>query len=150
MQLLDSPKLLIALFAAIIGLAATVAAIRTRAAIRLSRPIIAFAIFPPLAMLGLFYSLAIHMRQSLGAWPNSIGERGFPPLLAAHSHIATGYFVILLLLSMFVLPVAVLLCLSVPRWRSFVPYLALYGLLFLVCWGLMQLAPEPFLYWWRD
>ena len=48
------------------------------------------------------------------------------------------------------LPVAILLCLFVPRWKRFVPYFALYRLLFVVCWGLMQLAPEPFLYWWRD
>ena len=37
-----------------------------------------------------------------------------------------------------------------PCWRRFLRYWALYALVFWVCWGLMQLAPEPFLYWWRD
>ena len=101
-------------------------------------------------MLGLFYSLAIHMHQSLGAWPTSIGERGFPPLLLTHATITATYFAVLLLLGIFVLPVAILVCLLVPRWKRFVPYFALYALLFVFCWGLMQLAPEQFLYWWRD
>ena len=150
MQLSLSPTTLVAVFAAMVGLIALVPAYRRRASLNLARPGIALAIFPPLAMLGLFYSLAIHMRQSLGAWPSSIGERGFPPLLVAHAHIASSYFVALLLLSMFVLPVIILLCLFVPPWKRFIPYFALFGLLFVICWGLMQLAPEPFLHWWID
>ena len=98
----------------------------------------------------MFYSLAIQMHQSLGAWPTSIDERGFPPLLVTHATVATGYFGILLLFGIFVLPVAILVCLLAPRWRRFVPYFAMYALVFVVCWGLMQLASEPFLYWWRD
>jgi len=145
-----SPITLVAIFAAIVGLVALAPAYRRRAALSLARPGIAIAIFPPLAMLGLFYSLAIHMRQSLGAWPSSIGNRGFSPLLVAHADIVSRYSVALLLLSLFVLPVVILVCLLVPRWKRFVPYLVLYALLYLVCWGLMLLAPEPFLNWWWD
>lgn len=101
-------------------------------------------------MLGLFYSLAFHMRRSLGGWPTSIGERGFPPLLLTHANITVDIFVVLLLSSFFLVPAAIVVCLIVQRWRRFVPYLASYAVLFFVCWGLMQFAPEPFLYWWRD
>jgi hypothetical protein len=101
-------------------------------------------------MLGLFYSLAIHMRESLGAWPVSIGETGFSPLLATQATITVDLFVALLLSTVFIVPVAIIVCLFVPRWRRCVPYLILYTVLFFVCWGCMQLSPKPFLYLWRD
>jgi len=100
-------------------------------------------------MLGLFYSLAMHMYQSLGSWPAAIGERSFPPSLITHANITVDIFIILFF-SIFILPVPIIVCLFVKRWRRFVPYFALYALLFIICWGLMQLAPEQFLYWWRD
>src|SRR6266542_5539337 len=112
---------------------------------RASRTGIVASALPSLLMLGLFYSLEVHMRQSLGAWPTSIGERGFPPLLLAHANITTTYFVVIFAVSFLVLPVAILVCLLVPKWRRVVPYLALYALLFVVCWGLTQFAPGPFL-----
>jgi hypothetical protein len=90
------------------------------------------------------------MHRSLGGWPTSIGERGFPPSLVTHVDLAVYYFEALILLGLFVWPLVFLLCLVVPRWRRVVPYLACYALIFLVCWGLMQLAPAQFLYWWRD
>src|SRR6185295_6957138 len=60
-------------------------------------------------MLALFYSLALHMHQSLGGWPTSIGERGFSPALVAHSWIAMNVF-ILLFFSLFGLPIPILIC----------------------------------------
>jgi NADH:ubiquinone oxidoreductase subunit 3 (subunit A) len=117
---------------------------------RTSRTGIIVSASPGLLALGLFYSLAIHMHRSLGGWPSGIGEAGFPPALLAHATIATSYFWILLLLSIFTLPVAILVCLLVPRWRHLVPYFALYALVFIVSIVLMQLAPEQYLYWWRD
>ena len=101
-------------------------------------------------MLCLFYSLALHMYRSLGGWPTSIGERGFPASLIAHAYLAMYFFIALIWFGILVLPVAILVSLMSPSWRRFVPYFALYALAFLVCWGLMLLAPEPFLYWWRD
>ena len=115
-----------------------------------SRIAIFSAALPSVLMLALFYSLAIHMRRSLGGWPNSIGEDGFPPSLLGHSAVTILFFEILLLINLFVVPVAIVTCATVKRWRCFVPYLALFVFLFVVSWGLMQLAPEPFLYWWRD
>ncbi len=111
---------------------------------------IVISVLPGLFALGLFYSLAFHMHHSLGGWPTSIGERGFPPALLIHATVATSYFWILILLSIFILPVAILVCLLVSRWRHFVLYFVLYAFVFVVSIVLMQLAPEPFLYWWRD
>jgi hypothetical protein len=51
---------------------------------------------------------------------------------------------------MFFLPVPILVCLLVERWRHLVFYFAVYAGLFLTCWALMQLAPTQFLYWWSD
>ena len=117
---------------------------------RASRTGIVVSALPSIVMLGLFYSLAFHMHQSLGGWPTSIGERGFPPLLVTHANIAVDFFSALVLLSLLVLPVAIVVCLLVERWKRFVRYLALYALLFVVCWACMQLAPPQFLNWWWD
>ena len=115
-----------------------------------SRTGVIVSALPNLLLLGLFYSLALHMFHSLGRWPSSIGDQGFPASLVAHGNVTMYYFVALIWLGMFVWPLAVLLCLLVPRWRRVVPYLGLYAVLFLGCWALMQLAPEQFLNWWRD
>jgi hypothetical protein len=100
-------------------------------------------------MLVLFYSLAVHMYRSLGAWP-SIGEEGFPRLLVVHADIAVNFFIILLLFTLFAVPVAIFVCAFVRRWRHLILYLGLYAALFFLGWGLMQLAPKPFLNWWWD
>ena len=101
-------------------------------------------------MLGLFYALAWHMHASLGAWPTSIGERGFSPALLTHSQIATSCFSMLLLASMFAWPVAFILCSFVRPWRRWTAYLSVYFLSVGSCIGLMLLAPARFLYWWWD
>jgi hypothetical protein len=90
------------------------------------------------------------MRQSLSGWPSSIGEAGFPRLLVTHADITVNFFKVSFLSAFFAVPVAVFVCFIIRRWRYLIPYLALYGMLFFVCWGMMQLAPEPFLNWWRD
>ena len=115
-----------------------------------SRTGITIAALPGVVMLALFYSLALHMHQSLGGWPASIGERGFPPALVLHSAVTVSTFIVLLL-SLFVLPIPILICLFVERWRYFVVYLAVYAGVFLLCFALTQFAaPAQFLYWWRD
>jgi len=98
-------------------------------------------------MLAIFYSLAIHMRYSLGAWPHSIGDVGFPATLITHGRWAWKYCEWLLLASMVFLPVGILVCLLVPLWRGYLRCFAVYALLYLICWGLMLLAPAPFLNW---
>lgn len=108
------------------------------------------SVAPSLVLLLLFYSLALHMRQSLGSWPASIGERGFPGPLLLHATITIHYFIALLLGTLFVWPVAFLVCALVRRWRGWVVYLSVHALAFAVCAGCMELAPTPFLYWWHD
>ena len=117
---------------------------------RVSRKGIVLSLLPNVAMLILFFSLAAHMYWSLGGWPTSIGERGFPPPLIAHVYVTSYFFMALIWFGMFIWPTAMLFCAVIRECRSAVPYLLLYALLFLGCWGLMQLAPERFLYWWRD
>jgi len=108
------------------------------------------ATFPALIMLTLFYSLAIHMRQSLGAWPTGIGERGFPAVLITHGAIAINYFTVLVVVSVFAWPVAFLICVLVRRWRGCFYYLGVYAFACLACFGAMLLAPAQFLNWWWD
>jgi hypothetical protein len=116
---------------------------------KISRAGIVASSAPGLVVLTLFYSLVFHMRQSLGSWPASIGTRGFPPLLVAHAEITVAFFGLLLLSSVFVAPGAIAVCVATPRWRRNAGYFLIYVVMFFVCWGLMQLAPGQFLYWWR-
>jgi len=149
MQTSVSPILLVAALAGILALVAIVVAFRMRPA-KQSRIAVAAAVLPALLMLSLFYSLAIHMHQSLGAWPSSIGERGFPARLVIHGSIAAHYFTILALVSIFAWPVTFLLCALIRRWRVCVYYLGVYAFACLVCFAAMLLAPAQFLNWWWD
>ena len=101
-------------------------------------------------MLGLFYGLAFHMYLSLGGWPNSIGERGFPGTLVLHSRVTWKLCEFLALVTVFAAPIALIVCLFVRRWRIGAPYLAAYLVFSFACWGLMMLAPARFLNWWWD
>ena len=105
---------------------------------------------PNVSFVVLFYSLVIHMRLSLGGWPTSIGDRGFPEPLIVHEHIVLYLFEALFLLAISALPFGILLSLLVARWRRFAPYLALYVMFYGITWGLVLLAPAPFLDWWWD
>lgn len=149
MQTAPHPILLLMLAAGILGLVAIGVALRLGAG-KYSRAFAVVAALPALTMLGLFYSLAIHMHRSLGRWPSSIGMDGFPASLTIHANIAAGYFSILLLVGIFVWPVVFLLCLFVRRWRRCLYYLGVYALACFVCFGAMLLGPSPFLYWWWD
>jgi hypothetical protein len=111
---------------------------------------VTIAALPGLTMLALSYSLAIHMRQTLGGWPAAIGERGFPPALVVHCAVAVN-FSIALFLTLFILPIPILVCLFVERWRRFAVHLAVYAGIFILCFAITQVAaPAGFLYWWRD
>ena len=111
---------------------------------------IAISILPYLLALFLFYSLAIHMHKSLDGWPESIGTHGFPPALLMHDQIQGAYITCLLLFTIFVVPAIILVCLLVSRWRHLVVYFVMHLVSLPVCYGLMQLAPEGYLYWWWD
>ena len=108
------------------------------------------ATFPPIASLGLFYSLAIHMHRRLGEWPRVIGDQGFPRDLVVHADVAQFAFGFVLLVSIFAWPLAVLLCACAPRLRPGLRYLGIYALTCGLAFGAMGLAPDPFLDWWWD
>lgn len=117
---------------------------------RVSRPGVVVCSLPGLLSLGLFYSLAIHMYLSLGRWPSSIGEGGFSPALSLHANVATTYFWLLFLISIFTVPVAIVSCLFFSRTRHLVFYFVLHAWVFIISILLMLLSPAPFLYWWVD
>ena len=117
---------------------------------KLSRRGVIVAAAPAIGMLSVYYSLAIHMQHALGGWPTSIGERGFPAHLILHVNIDMHFCIALIWSIIFDLPVAVIFCAAVSRWRRFLPYLGVYVLSCVIAAGLMQLAPAQFLYWWWD
>ncbi len=150
MQSLVSPILFVAVLVVILALAAIVIAFRVRDTTKHSGLAVAVSALPAVMMLCLFYSLAVHMHHSLGAWPSSIGERGFPAALITHANIAKSFFSILVLISIFASPLLFLLCFFVRGWRATLYYLGVYALSCLICFGIMLLAPAQFLYWWWD
>ena len=111
---------------------------------------VAIALFAPVAALALFYSLAVHMYLSLGHWPNSIGYNGFSRGLALHGKIQVWWVQMVALMSFYIWPPAIVLCAAIPKTRRFLPYLVLFALAVLACYGLMHLAPRRFLDWWYD
>ena len=146
--MIDSSMVLcLALGAAAVAAGPVLGAMSTQ---RHSRLAVAVAAFPPLLVVGLFYSLALHMHRRLGAWPERIGNRGFPDDLVLHADVAQGAFGALLLGGILFLPLAMLFCLCVPGLRSSLRYLGIYGCGSVAAFALMQLAPAPFLYWWWD
>ena len=105
---------------------------------------------PGLIMVMSFYALALHMHTTLGGWPASIGEAGFPPVLVKHANWTFWYFVVMTLTIGIVWPVVLAVCSLVPRLRRFLAHLSLFAGSFAVCFGLMLLGPSQFLYWWWD
>ena len=116
----------------------------------ISRSIAISLTLPAMVMLGLFYTLAIHMRQSLGGWPVAIGTHGLPTPLITHGYIAGQFFSILLFSSFFVWPIACVLSATNRRWRGALPYLGIFALSCFVCFAAMLVAPSEFLIWWWD
>ena len=103
---------------------------------------IVISILPYLFALLLFYSLAIHMHQSLNGWPERIGTNGFPAALLLHDQILSTYITYLLLFTIFVMPAIILVCLLVSRWRHLVVYFVVHLVSLPVCYGLISLLPR--------
>ena len=116
----------------------------------ISRSIAVSITLPAIVMLGLFYSLVIHMRQSLGGWPVAIGTHGLPTPLVNHGYIAGQFFTILFCSIFFVWPFACVLSAINQRRRGWLPYLGIFALSCFVCFAAMLLAPSEFLNWWWD
>ena len=111
---------------------------------------ISASVMPGVIMVGTFYALAIHMHASLGGWPKTIGEAGFPPDLVTHANWTFWYFEAMLLTVLFAWPIALIVSSLVPRLRRFIAHLSLFAGSSALCFGLMLLGPSQFLYWWWD
>lgn len=146
--MIDSSTVLCLLLGAAAVLAGPISSARSTPA--RSRWAVAAAAIHPLVVVGLFYSLAMHMHRRLGGWPERIGDAGFPDGLIRHAQIARGAFGALLLGGLSVLPLALLLCACVPSLRSGLRYLGIYGCMSAAAVSITQLAPAPFLSWWWD
>jgi hypothetical protein len=105
---------------------------------------------PGAISLVLFYSLAFHMHQSLGKFPEVIGDRVFSPSLKLHGDWALGYFGCLFFFSLFACPFLVFLSATIKGIQPFAGYVAAVGISFWISFGLTFLAPADFLYWWWD
>ena len=109
------------------------------------------AVTPGILCLLLFYSLALHMYMSLGGWPKyGIGNEGFGPILVSHADLVLEVIGVTLLLSVYLWPVALFLSSLIPISRKYIPYVLLYAVTLVVCVGIALLAPDPFIYWWKD
>lgn len=110
----------------------------------------ATVVIHPAACLVLFFSLAARMHRSLGGWPRTLGDGGFPDGLALHADLARFAFGSLLLGCLFALPAAAVLCAVVPRLRRALRDLGLHAIASASAFATMSAAPEPFLSWWWD
>ena len=107
-------------------------------------------VVPGLLFLVIFYSLAVHMHNSLGRWPESIGTHGFSLALNTHSEIALNYFGWFLLFAIFAWPVLVASFALIANLKRYLPQVMALGLSFWIFVPWMFLAPSDFLYWWWD
>lgn len=120
-----------------------------------------FLLAPGLLNLALFYSLAIHMYQSLGGWPETIGNEGFPAALDLHDAISSTYFGCLFLF-IWALPLLSILFAKIESLKCWLAPLVAAGvsavlsivltagLPFLVMPLHLHIAPAEFIYWWWD
>lgn len=133
-----------------VGLAALVAVlVAVRHHEESSRRALLAALAVPVGASALFFTLALHMHRSLGGWPETIGNRGFPEGLLQHESAAFTAFGILLV-GLLLSPLALLLCAAAPRLRGGLSPIATYAAASIAALLLTNLAPDPFLYWWWD
>ena len=118
--------------------------------INVSKKALLLSTLPGLILLVLFYSLAGHMFWSLGQWPESIGEDGFPRPLAIHASLSTGYFRLLYLLTVYASPGMLLFLLASKPWRKLSLCLVTHIITFGIAYAGMLPAPAQFLTWWWD
>ncbi len=147
----DTPTLWLTAGAVVFLLASGFVVVRRlRTGPPLSRLGVALAAAPSLVFVALFYSLALHMRWNLGRWPASDDERGFSLALKNHATLAICYAPVLWGVTVFIWSSAFILSQLNPRWRRFTAYLAVHPWSCVLGYGLVQLAPAPFLHWWWD
>lgn len=116
----------------------------------LSPRLVACSMIPAILLVGAWYTLAIHMYLSLGGWPANIGNAGFSSALNLHVEIAQHCFWLPSLILFVTWPIAVVVFAVVRRWRAGIHYLGIVAIVWALAFGLTQLGPDGFLYWWWD
>lgn len=116
----------------------------------LSPALLGLSVTPAVIVAGAFYTLAIHMYLSLGGWPANIGNAGFSSALNFHVEIAQHCFWFPSLILFVTWPIAVVVFAVVRRWQAGVHYLGIVAIAWAIGFGLTQLGPDGFLYWWWD
>ncbi|MFN7139039.1 MAG: hypothetical protein ACK4UN_06855 [Limisphaerales bacterium] len=147
MQTSVSPLMIFVAFVGVLAVVLSIVSFLWLRRAKISMPLVGIAVAPAALMLILFYSLAWHMHSNFGSWPSSIGNTGFSSSLNTHAAVARIYFAILFLVSVYVWPLGIVICLG---FRKTVFYFGVYGFACLVCFGAMLIAPSAFLYWWWD
>ena len=109
---------------------------------------VAWSLALPALWILLYYALIAHIRLALGRWPK-FGES------LASSSLTVHYEAVIQLLgalvgSLYVVPVIAGTCALSPRWRRVSIYSTCYAAGVGVAWGVLFLAPHPFLDWLFD
>jgi hypothetical protein len=102
----------------------------------------------PACWLLLFYTFVVHVRLSLGHWPQ-FGQHLEGWSFAFYDH-ATRSTAWALMGSLYVAPLVLVACLFVRRWRHVSVYAAAYATALVVAIGAMYWAPHSFLNWYFD
>ena len=116
----------------------------------LSPRLVACSMIPAVVLVGAFYTLAIHMYLSLGGWPGNIGNAGFSSALNLHVKIAQYCFWMPALALFVTWPIAVVVFAVARRWQAGIHYLGIVAIAWALGFGLTELGPDGFLYWWWD
>ena len=114
------------------------------------RRFMVIAAIPAAVLLLTCASLGMHMVRSLGGWPTNIGFSGFPPLLEAHAQLTVGYYGIVTMIELMVVPLLIIGFACTRRSQQWLYHAGFQVMCWAVGNALLLLAPDPFLYWWID
>ena len=114
------------------------------------RSIMLMAFVPAATFVLAITTLAIHMRVALGGWPGTIGNAGLQSALDIHAEIAMWIFGLLVIGTVWGLPIAALIVAAIRPARDAIFPISLCGLANLAAIGMMLLLPHAFLSWWWD
>ncbi len=115
----------------------------------LSRKGMGYSVSLPLLWLGLYFSLAIHLRLGLGHWPTAIGQGPETLLFSIHQEV-TWELMVFIARSVFAISAFGLICAFFGNWRHYSVYALSYCIAAFAAYLLMNMAPSSFVYWWWD
>lgn len=116
---------------------------------KISRLGLAVSALPGLFALGVFFSLAVHVHL-IGWQLSSIPLGYWPPAIESHFSFANLCYILLHLSTVYIAPVALIVCLAVSAWRRFAIYIGVYMLVCITVLFLTSLAPASFVQWLTD